>query len=178
LFLSDQGFDQTYSHISILILFQIQFLLCFILVHRSRAEDRSERKAGVAWTIDVERDERDPCAYNPLKDIHVYAYAMDIPIPQEPQEKDLVSNEFKAREISCESLRPLEGATESSFELSMNDCKDICFWMLFVLCFELCSCLSSFSRNVYQVFERAIIGRGSNMNRTHFEEFDEEEYVA
>eukprot|EP00978_Attheya_sp_CCMP212_P027553 scaffold92357_cov47-Attheya_sp.AAC.3 len=88
---------------------------------RSCKEDRRERKAGVAWTIDAEREKRARFAYNPVTEIHIYA--MDIPIPQEPQEHDLVSNElFVAREIPSESLQPPEGAIESSSALSMNDC--------------------------------------------------------
>ena len=131
----------------------------------------------MSWTIGVERKKRARFAYNPVTEIHVYA--MDIPIPQEPQENDLVSNEFVSREIPSESLQPPEGVIESSVAMSMNDCKDICFWMLLVLCYELCSCFSSFSRNIYQVSQRAIgVGCESSMNKLYIEEFDEVEYVA
>jgi len=89
----------------------------------------------------MERENRARFAYDPVTKVH--SYRVDTPILDEI--------------IRDEALKDTTSdvGTESRFAQALNNCKAYCFWILFVICLELCSVFSSLSVDVSQVPQTA-----------------------
>jgi hypothetical protein len=62
-----------------------------------------------------------------------------------------------------------EGGIESRFVQALNNCKAYCFWILFVICLEVCSVLASLSVDISQVPRTGRLNEICN-NETYIDE--------
>jgi hypothetical protein len=118
--------------------------------HRSIKEYRKEKRAFM-----MEKEQGSRCACDKVTKVHYYQGGTPIleEIAFEEALKDTTS----------------ENGIESRFAQALNNCKAYCFWILFVICLEVCSVLSSLSFDVSQVPQTGRINQILT-NETNIEE--------